>query len=315
MLRAAKKLFIDSPSFQSNNGFLLSPVIDINGLVLRADRTMEQQKPIKEFLESKGMVVSRVEVDKEFYIAISGECFYLTMLEIKEFLQQNKDLIASQNQDLEQTPVANNMRKDFISICQNTIGGDLSSYITSNSDIGILFNEVTTDLGPISDEPIYAGKKMLAGQDITIIGDEIERSGSEMLAGRDIKVLVTKITCSGQGVPKPLDIKETKVGLMDLQLALNDLNLVFGQVSQLDNVLIGAGNNIMIRGTFQLNIDPEVDWLNNPYGYLPMFKDKAKEPKFEKCTGVNKTDDNNSSKDVVEHKVHRTRRASECVLS
>jgi hypothetical protein len=61
MLRASKKITINTDYLHSNNGFMLSPVIDINGLILRSDQPLPV--PIKEFFIAKNIKLNRIRIN------------------------------------------------------------------------------------------------------------------------------------------------------------------------------------------------------------------------------------------------------------
>lgn len=71
MLRAATKITLTPTSLDSSHGFILAPVIDIMGIVLRADNPIPDV--IKNFLVTKGAIINRIKYEGELHVKIQGK--------------------------------------------------------------------------------------------------------------------------------------------------------------------------------------------------------------------------------------------------
>ena len=295
MLQAAKKITIQSKTFQSSNGFLLSPIININGLILRADLSMEQQKPIKEFLESKGAIVSRVKIENELYIRVCGGFFNLTIFEINEFIRENGALIKAQTQELEQVPLAINMQNSFV-MQYDVLKEQKTDY------------KYTDGKQVLTMRPTH----MISGQNTNIVcGNKIQMSTFVMIAGKDIKMSTKQLICSGAKFSFDYDAGDTAAGIIGICLAIKNVDCKFTESAQFVNNLVNAGNDMLIngddQGNLQLEMDTAIEWLNNPYNQcLPMFNAKAKVCKLEKSDLLNIYEESEELDSNLENSANRS---------
>jgi len=110
MLRAGKKIQFSKEILKSQNGVLLSPVIDLCGLILRADRPVPEF--ILNFLQSKGVKVSRMPYKNEQCIKISGY-YELKKTDIEQFISENSTLVNEQYEGLELVPIALDLQNEI----------------------------------------------------------------------------------------------------------------------------------------------------------------------------------------------------------
>lgn len=292
MLRAAKRLIFESPKLKSYSGLLLSPCININGLIIRADRSMEEQRLIKDFLTAKGAIVHRFKINNELYVGIYGKAFQLSSSEVKEFLAKNKKLSILQTENLDKIPIAHNLMNalngEYYEHLESTIlkytnGNEIiiippETSIVSKDSIEICYNEAKITEPPYI-EPVTPYNTVASSQNIDAICDDVTRTGGNMLAGEDIKILTNSMMCSGKTISfdqcTEHEIEQIIVGLMSLHVSLNSTSITCRQPATLANTIISAANTVTFRGSAELSIDTNTSWLNNPYRQiLPMFKDK-----------------------------------------
>jgi len=292
MLRAARRLIFESPKLKSYSGLLLSPCININGLIVRADRSMEEQRPIKDFLNAKGAVVHRFKINNELYIGIYGQAFQLCAKEIKEFLDQNKVLSTRQTEHLDEIPAANNLvntlNGEYYEHVQSTVvkytdGNEVIMIppeisIISKDNIEIDYNQAKiTESSYI--ETVNPHNTIVSSQNIDAICDDLTRTDGHMVAGENISILTNSMMCSSKimlfDFCTQQEIEQILVGLMSTHMSLNNTSIICRQPAKLANTVISAANTVTFRGSAELSIDTNISWLNNPYRQLlPMFKDR-----------------------------------------
>lgn len=110
MLRAGKSVFLQQSIISSDNGIILAPIININGLILRADNPIPE--PIKAFLQESGAEAGRVRYKGELLIRIKG-IYKLRKEDISAFIEANSELIEAQKIGLESVPEAVKLREEI----------------------------------------------------------------------------------------------------------------------------------------------------------------------------------------------------------
>lgn len=292
MLRAAKRLIFETAKIKSHSGLLLSPCININGLIIRADRSMQEQQLIKDFLNSKGAIVHRLKINNELYVSIYGKYFQLTIEEVREFLAKNKELSIHQTTHLDNIPVAHNLinalNGEYYENLQSTVarytdGNEIitippETSVSSRNSIEICYNEARLEEPPYI-EPITPYNTIASSQHIDAICDDLTRIGSKMLAAEDIKILTNSMMCDGKVLYvdrcTEQEIEQIAVGLMNLHISLNNISVTCKQPAKLTNTALSAANTVTFKGSAELSIDPSITWLNNPCrDMLPMFRSK-----------------------------------------
>ena len=101
MLRAGKLIEIDKDELVSENGILIAPIINLCGLVLRADKPIPET--IAFFLKNEGVEVHRMRYKEELFIRING-VYTLRKNRIEAFMAENLGLVEAQLQNLEEIP-------------------------------------------------------------------------------------------------------------------------------------------------------------------------------------------------------------------
>jgi hypothetical protein len=67
---ASKRISLNANQINFNNSFAVSLIIDLNGIVLRADRSLSEQKPIQDFLIKYNAQVSRVNIQMDILFGV-----------------------------------------------------------------------------------------------------------------------------------------------------------------------------------------------------------------------------------------------------
>lgn len=241
MLRAGKKIQLDKDQLISVNGMILSPVINLCDLILRADRPVPID--IKNFLESRNVKIERIIYKDEWHIQLSGH-YELNKTDIKKFIQENESLTNEQYIDLDNVPVAVNL--------QNEIGEKLHAMKIGAPLTGIYDStQYSISGGILFSENQYCEK---VGMDSINMG----RCGSN----NEMQVLAKKIHNTGT--------KTTGCGFFAERSAFNNM-LCDSETGVQNNAVLDAGNTLSItstsdnRSTETLSIEPNLEWFNNPH--------------------------------------------------
>lgn len=259
MIRSARKIVIKSKSFQNLNGMIFSPIIDLNGLILRADQPIPEL--IKQFLESHGAIVNRVMINNELFVKLYGE-FNITVFEIKQFMEQNKELIDAQSKDLERVSIATKMQVLFAANRQQTNENEEPYYYTDGRTV-------------VTIHP----SRFIVGQKLDIVaGAKTVLRGSVITVGGDSNIYAKIISISGTKLPFEDNIdgadRQVKSGVLSTICTLKETTFLFNTKTSLRNSLVDSGETLTIsgeQGHLNLGLDLSRDWVNNPYSYLPIF--------------------------------------------
>ena len=121
MIRTSKKVSLTADKIVFNNGFVIAPIVEINGIILRADHPLTQEQSlIKNFLINQNAQVSRIRINyqghslphasnnSEYYIRIHGT-FSISKQDSKAFFDANSDLMANQLNGLDKITQAPQM--------------------------------------------------------------------------------------------------------------------------------------------------------------------------------------------------------------
>ena len=321
MIRASKQISLNANQIHFNNGFALAPIINLNGIVLRADRALTQQLPIKDFLSKHNAQVSRVRInyknplsstdpdDYEYYIRIHGT-FVVSQKDTKEFIDTNAAFIANQLDGIEQIPTATNMQSCIVA--QYNLCKEKATYAD-------LLQNINWEVPP-------AG--YLVKESVNINIETEITSDSPILGGDALTIRTNTLISSGRIFADDIGEQKTTVGLMAPFFSLKSTNIKFSSYANLKDALI-QGETVSLTyvkntsvdcsenhtinkvsgsanantneenndGTLTLAIDPKIDWLNNPYhGFSPMFSVKSR---VERYVVRNKRDVNGEEQLVV----------------
>ena len=249
MLRAAKRIVFDKDRLISQNGILLSPVINLCGLVLRSDRPVP--KEIREFLEGKGIQVKRVRYKGELYIRLCGN-YNLSRTDLENFISKHTDLINEQTRGLEDVPTASHLQKEIADKI-NTIGERRVSHYQGT-------------------EYTYSIQGIIKSESI-----EIQTSKGYFNSGSvasHINTLVDSPVILEQG------LKQNRIGFFSESLANKNMTLK-SQTATYENALIDSGETLTINkknipsisSEEKLKLDSRIYWLNNPHPELMKKED------------------------------------------
>ncbi len=278
MIRASKRISLNANQINFNNSFAVSPIIDLNGIVLRADRSLSEQKPIQDFLSKYNAQVSRVMMqyrtlstqsityEYENYIRIYGT-FNISQKDTNKFLVNNVDFMLNQLENLEKIDIATNMHFCIVeqyNLCKKdvTYGNLMKNTVWEVPFDGCLGGKFTN----IEADSLYYKKPNLGG---------------DLL---DIKV--NKLISEGRIFNESDGKQKTNFGLMTPFFSLKRIDIKFSSYAHLNNAFIQAETvNISVTSSkisenndknLTLSISPGIDWLNNPYHeFNAMFKIKS----------------------------------------
>lgn len=289
MLRASQKITLVFNTMELKNGFILSPMLDLNGLTISATQPIAQ--PTKDFLISKDIKINRIRVafppakdttnkrepDYEYYIRIYGT-FSISKAEILDFINQPEYMALSSTTDDKATdmPVANKLQ----SLIEKKY--DASS---TQGTIAVYTDKI--HIWEIKATGIFVGKSF---HTITI-----EFKNNSSVFGKDSVIIETeKLISNGQTFcfagenQKPIP---TNAGLMAPFCSKNLIDIKATNTIQLDDTILEA-KNIFLQsgntdGTLELSINTNIDWLNNPcHDFISLFKfrSEVQQCELEECT-------------------------------
>jgi|GEM_PF-1879280 hypothetical protein len=276
MLRASKRVTIDTNVLQAHNGFILAPIIDLQGLVLRADYPVPE--PIKCFLTTKNVNVGRVRVNYkdtklpedpdcyEYYVRIYGT-FSISKREVTDFITNNAALMETQLRHIDDMPAAIKMQsciEEQYKLCEeDATYADLAHNLVWEVPVSGMFTNETN----------INTKKM---------------SSSQPIMGKD-SVDINTVELVSKGNVLVVKEKEINAGLMAPLFGLKKTNINFAKKAQFEDTLI-SGENISIKytgdenenGDLTLGMNTNIDWLNNPYhDFFRMFPVKSNIERYE----------------------------------
>ena len=328
MIRASKQISLNANQIHFNNGFALAPIINLNGIVLRADRALTQQLPIKDFLSKHNAQVSRVRInyknplsstdpdDYEYYIRIHGT-FVVSQKDTKEFIDTNAAFIANQLDGLEQIPTVTNMqfciaeqydlckeKATYVDLLQNRTWEVLPDGFVGNEGVNINVKTKMTSEQPILGGNFIAIKTNILVSSGRIFADDTgEQKMNAGLMAPFFSLKSTNIKFSSYANLKDALIQGETVNLTYVKNTSVDcsenhtINKVRGSANDNDTEINANTNEENNNGTLTLAIDPKIDWLNNPYhGFSPMFSVKSG---VERYVARKKRDVNGEEKLVV----------------
>jgi hypothetical protein len=298
MLRASQKVTLTSNTIEFENGFILSTILDLNGLIIRANQPLAQ--PIKDFLIPKNIKINRIRVaflpdqdttderepHYEYYIRIYGT-FSISKAEISAFINQPEYIALSSTTDDEITdmPVASKLQ----SLIEK-------KYDTSSQEKIAVY----TDKMHIWEVP---AKGIFVGKSFHTVTVEFENNSS--VFGKDAVIIQTeKLISNGQTFyfagenqnPTPIN-----VGLMAPFYSKNLIDIKAKNTIKLDDTILEA-KNIFLQssnndGTLELSINTNIDWLNNPcHDFISLFKFKSG---VQQCELDTCTTEDGSQKNII----------------
>lgn len=246
MLRAAHKLIIETKAFYNNNDLMLSPIINLNGLILRSDNPIPEI--ITSFLNSKDIIVNRISIDDEYFVKLQGN-FHITKFEIEQFIQQNKELVDSQLKDLDKVPVAKKLQESL---------ANKYTEINNESNTSLYCNEKQV----LS----ISSPTMVIGEELLVKSSKFRSRLGVAVSGQNSTFDVNKLKVTGEKLP--FEDSNSKAGVLDTCLSLKNTTILFSKKALLKNSLMDAGETLTIsspEGLLELKLQKSIDWKNNPY--------------------------------------------------
>tara|TARA_R110000868_G_scaffold120203_2_gene319043 strand:- start:633 stop:1460 length:828 start_codon:yes stop_codon:yes gene_type:complete len=243
MLRAAKSIKFGKDRLISQNGMLLSPVINLCGLILRADRPLPEI--IKNFLDSKGLEVSIVQYKEDSYVRLRG-IYTIDKSDIETFINNHTDLINEQKIGLNEAPPTVSLRQEI---------SDKVDQIDALRGPMVVHKQGTN----YTWEP-----SVMLGNNITArISKKYSNIGGRIASRLETHISTPIFISHGQQLQG--------IGFFADVTAKTNLT-INSQVGTQDNTLTEAGENLTIDAydtstpsEERLTLNPSVRWLNNPH--------------------------------------------------
>lgn len=110
MIRAGRQVSIKCAELQSIDGAIYAPIINLNGLILRADR--ELPTPIVDFFRKNNVLLNRIRYKGENIVILRGR-YSLLASKIGLFINDNADLCSAQKEGLETIPPAIRLQREI----------------------------------------------------------------------------------------------------------------------------------------------------------------------------------------------------------
>lgn len=243
MLRASKKIEFENDHLTSQNGVLLSPVINLCGLILRSDKPVPEA--IKDFLKNKGVQVKRVLYKNELYIRLTGH-YMLSRAEVEQFNREHTDLIDEQKNGLENVPSAIHLQEEIIDKIHKI--GEPRTFTYQGT--------------------AYTSRAqgIISGGNVVIETGEIFHNTGRVGSRTNLLIDSPCILERGQQLDK--------IGFFSESLANNNIKLKT-QNSKFENSLVESGETLKIetkdassKSETMLELDSNIHWFNNPHPEL-----------------------------------------------
>ncbi len=245
MLRAAKQLNFNKDSLTSHNGVLLSPIINLCGLVLCADRPTP--KTIYDFLHSKNITVTNEIYNGEAMISLRGY-YEIKKEDILNFIFENIILCEAQLEQLDNIPLAVKLKNEISEKVGKADKGEALEGIEQGQPYSLIG-------GIIFAVEIFRTRS---------VKDDI--NNARCASGGDMSITAQRIISTGQ--------KSNTVGFFAERSAKNDLTCN-SQSSEHENSIIDSGNILNIEAIASsdyskevLAIEPGIKWFNSPSNAL-----------------------------------------------
>ena len=281
MFRASKQIILMSETIKFNNGFILSTIINFNGLILRADQHLA--KPIKDFFIANNIEVNRIRVhfkadtlpegllfpSYEYYITIHGT-FSIAKTDITNFINK----INSGNFSNEPPNDLNNSHKS----------DKLQLSIDEQHHLALQPKEYADAHHACSLE--FAG--IFANQDFLCSIEKL-RLNNDIIAVDDITININELSTTGRIISfineHALEYKPN-AGLMTSFLSKQNIIIEFFNSVTLKDTVLGTEHiliqSIADHSILELNINPKIDWLNNPcHDYTDLFHTTSNVKRYE----------------------------------
>ncbi len=281
MFRASKQIILMSETIKFNNGFILSTIINFNGLILRADQHLAQ--PIKDFFIAHNIEVNRIRVhfkadtlpegllfpSYEYYITINGT-FSIAKTDITNFINKSNSYNFS-----------NKPPNDFNDSHKSD---KLQSSIDEQYRLSLQHKEYADAHHVCSLEfsGIFANKDFLCSIEKLTLNNDI-------IAVDDITINVNELSTSGRIISFMNEYAlehKPNAGLMTSFLSKQSIMIEFCNSVTLKDTILGTEyiliQSIGDHAILELNINPKIDWLNNPcHDYSDLFHTTSNVQRYE----------------------------------
>lgn len=245
MLRAGQKININLP-IHSENGFILAPVINLLGIILRADKPIPTA--IQTFLEEKGAIINRVNYKGEGYVKIQGE-WRLTAEEANAFVATNAALIAEQNVNLDRALVAQHLKTEILEhITEVRKNHAFFSYTHDDHCMEAKFSVIysPTENHLTTPATIKGGAFIVCDKKTILTASALLHTGVE---NREASIGIFASIASGTTI-------DTMVQNADLQNSVTQAGTVLSFSSRMPNT---ANHQLTLK------INDTVTWMNRPH--------------------------------------------------
>lgn len=239
MLRSAKKIEINSKSVHGDNVLLLAPVIDICGVIIRADRTTPAL--IKDFFADFGAEVGRVKYRDELFARVRGT-FNILRDEIESFKAQHADLIKEQYDDadkiLESKAITAEVEQDIVNL---------------NKPASFL----------VGDRPYTHKTNVLGSKGNTTIKVEQLDSASCLFSGKQLSITSENGTYNFSEDAK---LDDHPIGFMSKAISREGTVIISRELNAKNSIIQSAGVMIFsARDRISLSIGRDIEWVNSPH--------------------------------------------------
>ncbi len=248
MLQSAKRINISSKTFQNYNGYMLAPVIDLNGLILSAEQPIAPA--IKAFIESKGGKINRVKINGELLVRLTGE-FNITRQEVADLIIE----LTTTGNVLPTTAENQPILPQFAAMIDREMQAEKakgSPLIFSNGNYEVRLQRSINETR--GNTTISAG---------ATIKNEIHAGFS----GKDTHYTATSISMRGGKFDGHFN--NACVGYMGVLYARQNISLSSAHSTDIENQLVSSMELLSLQGgengNLKLTMDRSVEWLNNPY--------------------------------------------------
>ncbi len=268
MLRAGKKIKINQ-SVSSDRGIIMAPVIDLCGLILRADKDIPQT--IKTFLNAHNVQAYRVRYQGKLCIRLRGT-WALSASDIQKFIAANPVLVEQQKQNLESVPVIEKIAQEIKEDIKYQVekNGVVMHYFQGKATPhNLTIRHAETDITLTAFRtPLREPALLFSHANINIEANNMQYQGGYLPATPSVACSnCGNPNCSGTTTASPDNAGIFKIIQAEQNITLNN------QTTALHNTLLQAGNTVSFSGTsnnsmLHLHIDEQRVWLNNPHSGL-----------------------------------------------
>lgn len=242
MLRAGKRITITA-DLKSEHGFILAPVIDVMGIILRADNPIPEA--IKSFLAEKGAIIKRIRYQGEMHVKIQGQ-WSLTPQEAKAFIEANSALAAQQLENIARVPAAHEITAEVIAHIADVL--DTQGRVQGSCQRECNGHSTEVRLNKTFPVKCHKGAEPLNAVELTskgfIVGDDTLPITAHSFHQTGSLALITGLFNSTSAA-QVVDIHAT---------------------TTLTNTLVQAGRTVSFSGnSLNLTLNPAIDFLNRPH--------------------------------------------------